>query len=111
MKHKDKMPDIEKHITKDKIRCLTLTSLLNNHHVKKIDLLIIDTEGYDYQILKQIPFDKIKPKIIIFEDRHLPLHQKEYCKELLIKNGYFLVRGIDCLACLKVNKSAPNKYF
>jgi tRNA G26 N,N-dimethylase Trm1 len=32
-----------------------------------INLLVIDTEGYDFQILKEIDLDKISPKVIHFE--------------------------------------------
>lgn len=98
LKHKDKLKDIEKYLITEKIRCSTLKSILAKYQVKKVDLLIIDAEGYDYQILKQIPFNKLKPKIIIFEDRHLSSNEKENCRKILIKNGYSIVRGIDCLA-------------
>jgi len=92
LKHKDKFPDLEKYLITEKIRCLTLNSLFNKYNLKKIDFLQIDTEGYDYYIVKQIPFDSIKPKMIRYEDRHLPLEQQKYCKNLLIKNGYTLIQ-------------------
>lgn len=101
IKYEDKIKNLRKYLIIEDIRCLTLKSLLNKHKVKKIDLLMIDTEGYDYNILKQIPFGKIKPKIIIYEDRHFNDVIKKKCQKLLIKNGYTIIRGVDCLAYIK----------
>ncbi|MBK7697246.1 MAG: FkbM family methyltransferase [Saprospiraceae bacterium] len=36
-----------------------------------IDLLHIDTEGYDWEILKQLRLAKYFPRPIIFEHKHL----------------------------------------
>ncbi len=101
IKHRDRIKDLDKRLITKKIKVLTLKSLLERHKVNRIDFLQIDTEGYDYHILKQIPFDKIKPSMIVFEDRHLPKNQKEYCQRLLIDNGYTIVRGLDCFAYLR----------
>ena len=48
-------------------------TLLDRHHVKKIDLLQIDVEGYDYELLKSFNFERIKPQLIRYEHRHLKL--------------------------------------
>ena len=55
---------------------------------KTIDLLQIDVEGYDYEIIKMIDFERVKPLIIHFEHGHLPIEQFEECLEVLIKQGY-----------------------
>ncbi len=101
LKHAHRIQDIEKHMITEKVAVVTLQALLKKHKVTKIDILQIDTEGYDYHVLKQIPFDKIKPSIIIFEDRHLTEKQKYLCQKLLADNGYITVRGIDCFAYLE----------
>lgn len=104
VKHKDKFPDLENYLITEKIRCLTLDSLFKKYNLKKIDFLQIDAEGYDYHIVKQIPFNKLKPKMIRYEDRHLSAEQQEYCKNLLIKNGYEIVKITgDTLAYLPEN--------
>ncbi len=90
-KHKDKFPELENYLITEKIKCLTLSSLFKKYNLKKIDLLQIDAEGYDYHIVKQIPFNKFKPVMIRYEDRHLSLEQKKYCKDLLFKNGYKVI--------------------
>ncbi len=101
LKHGDRIKDIDKRLMTQKIKVLTLKSLLEKYKVSKIDFLQIDTEGYDQYILKQIPFNKIKPSMIVYEDRHLSREEKEHCQKLLIENGYTIIRGLDCFAYLK----------
>ncbi len=101
LKHKNRINDIEKRIVLDKIKVMTLKSLINKNKISKIDLLQIDAEGYDYQIIKNIPFEIIKPAMIIYEERHLSNLEKESSKNLLKKQGYSIVQGLDVLALLK----------
>jgi FkbM family methyltransferase len=76
-------------------RCISLRKLLEECQVKQIDLLQIDTEGYDAEIIQNIDFDYIKPKIIRYEHGlHDGVMSKEkFIKvaELLHKNGYELI--------------------
>jgi len=50
---------------------VTLDMFCQRHHIEVIDFLKVDTEGYDFFVLRSIPWNRIKPKIIIceFEDR------------------------------------------
>ena len=54
-------------IVPEKVRCMTLSELLTDHQATEIDLLQIDTEGYDSEIIRNIDFQAVKPKIIRFE--------------------------------------------
>lgn len=42
-------------------------TIIKNYNIQRIDLLQIDAEGHDFTIIKDFPFDIIKPKIIRFE--------------------------------------------
>lgn len=53
------------------VESIRLDTLLNKHEVEKVDLLMIDVEGYDFIVLKTFPFSKIKPKIIRLEVVHI----------------------------------------
>lgn len=66
------------------VDCLTLSSLMKKHDVKKVDLLQIDVEGYDYEILKTI---KIKPPIVQYENMNLG-KDKEECFKFMQDMGY-----------------------
>jgi hypothetical protein len=54
--------------------------------IDTIDLLILDCEGYEFEILKSIDFSAIKPKVIRYEYKHIS--NKEECDEYLISQGY-----------------------
>jgi FkbM family methyltransferase len=86
-----------------KVPVQTFASLLKKHAVKTVSLLAIDTEGFDYQILKSIDFSKIRPQIIEFEHSHLSVSDESESHRLLISNGYELHRffGDDTLAILR----------
>jgi len=75
------------------VPCMAFQTLIKKHRVQKIDLLHMDTEGYDYHIIKSMKFDRIKPKIILYEDKHMTDLQRKFCEKLLQEQGYNLVRG------------------
>jgi FkbM family methyltransferase len=75
------------------VKCITLSNLLAKHGVKTIDLLQIDTEGYDFEIIKTIDFRETKPQIIRFEHAHLGPAEKGECIQLLLSHGYRVVTG------------------
>jgi FkbM family methyltransferase len=54
-------------IMAERVPCMTLGELLTRHEVAEIDLLQIDTEGYDAEILSHLDFDTIRPAIVRFE--------------------------------------------
>lgn len=80
----------EKDIMKTYVKTISFDELIKKHNVTKIDLLLIDTEGFDYKILKTINFKFNKPKIIRFEKINLDSTEKYLAKQLLKKNGYNL---------------------
>ena len=72
------------------MNCITFNDLIKKYKVKKIDLLHIDTEGYDYEILKTLDF-KIKPNMILFEHKNLGKNKRKAWK-LLRNKGYKLFK-------------------
>lgn len=54
-------------IIAEKVKCISIKELLEKENISKIDLLLIDTEGYDVEIIMNLDFSKIKPSIIRFE--------------------------------------------
>jgi FkbM family methyltransferase len=79
---------------KEKVPCISLNDLLKKHQVEKIDLLQIDTEGYDSEIILNLDFQVIKPKIIHFEHGLSTgiMSKEEFSTviEVLHNNGYEL---------------------
>lgn len=54
-------------IITEKVNCVTTEELLNQFGIRHLDLLQIDTEGYDAEIILNFDFSKVKPAIIHFE--------------------------------------------
>jgi len=49
------------------VKCTSFSDFIKSNAIDKLDLLLLDTEGYDHQILMSIDFTHIKPKMIRFE--------------------------------------------
>ncbi len=54
-------------IIEEKVSCISFNDLINQEDISKIDLVQIDTEGYDFEIVYSIDFNNFKPSIISFE--------------------------------------------
>ena len=69
---------------------IPLNELLKNNFIDKIDLLKIDTEGFDCEILKQVNFDKIGE--LVFE--HIWSSPEDLKREIgrLLAQGFTLRR-------------------
>lgn len=48
----------------------TFASLLRDYDVTSVDTLFTDTEGYDCELLPDFPFDRVRPRVIVFEFKH-----------------------------------------
>jgi FkbM family methyltransferase len=88
----DLIPDIADRIEERQVRCLSFDTILNEAQGRTVDLLQIDTEGYDYTILKMIDFSQLRPAIICYEHVHMSKAQQEESAALLFKEGYHLTR-------------------
>jgi len=67
------------------VQTISFHTLFGMTGVTTIDYLKIDTEGYDYEILKMFPWDTIKPSFIKFESEHIDV---DMAVELLQSHGY-----------------------
>jgi FkbM family methyltransferase len=82
-----------------KVQCRTMESLLREYGVERIDILQIDTEGYDYIILKSFDFERFRPSIVHYEHQHLSRADIAAAEGLLRSQGYRLRRdAYDTLA-------------
>jgi FkbM family methyltransferase len=98
---------VESYIFSKELEGIRLPDLLSQNQVDKIDILHIDTEGYDWKILSQLDLKTFQPKFILYECNHLS--KKELADSYtFLKDQYELFDvGIDVLA---VNKKALADY-
>lgn len=71
-----------------KCQATTLQFLLDKHNISNIDFFSLDVEGYEYEVLKGIDFNKIKIGNILLECNV----EKQYNKifTLLTTNGFYM---------------------
>jgi FkbM family methyltransferase len=87
------------------VPALTLESLLAKHRIERVNLLQIDTEGFDFEIIKMIDFKRTKPEIIHYENNFLNRRQKSECARILGGQNYSLLNlGIDTIAYLQPSR-------
>ena len=53
------------------VECVTLATLMRRHGLAAIDLLLLDTEGYDWTLLRSFDLAELRPRLVIYESRHL----------------------------------------
>lgn len=88
LKHRFAFPRLEDHIVEEDVQCVTLGHLIRKHGVQKIDLLVLEVEGHEFAIIKQIRSLGIRPLVVIFEHRHIHMDTLILCDTLLTEIGY-----------------------
>lgn len=81
-------PEMRGAIRQTTVECLSVASLLARNKIRTVDLLHIDAEGYDFILLQQFNFAVIRPKVVIFERKHLSKHSELAAKALMEQAGY-----------------------
>lgn len=64
----------ENDLIEKELESMTLNKLFKKYGLTKIDLLFVDTEGYDEKILKSIDFDRFDIKQIYYENLHCDIN-------------------------------------
>jgi FkbM family methyltransferase len=68
----------------------SVPELLRQQDIRRVDILMVDTEGFDLRVLQQIPFASIRPRLIVYEHKHLSHADQEAAKELLHRHCYMV---------------------
>jgi FkbM family methyltransferase len=79
---------IRPYIVSQSVTCERLDTLLCKHKVKKIDVFMVDVEGYDYEVLCQLDLERFKPRVILMEWYNLPDDEQAKSLALLTLHGY-----------------------
>ncbi|MFM8189743.1 MAG: FkbM family methyltransferase [Pirellula sp.] len=94
LSHKDRIPDIEQYLQTEDVRCLGLAHVVAKHRFPRVDLLASDTEGFDFEIVKQIDSLPSLPEFIYYE--HLHLSKLEYEQSLgFLKDRGYLTQAVN----------------
>lgn len=86
--HEDRIPGLEELIVAEDVPCRTLESIVREFALPRLDLLVSDTEGYDFEVIKQIDQLPCRPQFIHFESLHLTPSDLQSCLAFLHARGY-----------------------
>ena len=77
----------EDDIDKIPIKTIKFEDLIEKYSITEIDKILIDIEGYEYEILKDMDLKKVRINSILFEYKHFDGYQKtgEKLEEILKK--------------------------
>ncbi|WP_416672048.1 FkbM family methyltransferase [Egbenema bharatensis] len=82
----------DSHQQRCEVTTTTVAQICEEHHLREIDFLKIDTEGFDLMVLKGVPWDRVRPRVIEceFEDRKtVPLGYTFHdLAQYLVDRGY-----------------------
>jgi FkbM family methyltransferase len=79
---------VEQCIGVEVVETRTFTSLLSKHDVQRYDLLQIDTEGFDFEVIKLANLERVRPTLINYEHEHLSHDDQVRCWRYLMTLGY-----------------------
>jgi len=82
--------DVNARIEVIDVACATLSEIIEEAGLDHVDVFVIDVEGYDAEVVRQIDLARWRPHTIVFEYRHLPQADVDDVKQLLQSNGYQL---------------------
>lgn len=83
--------ELEPYVRSTPVPTMRLDTLFERHGVDRIDLFMVDTNGYDLVILRQFDVDRYRPKVIVFEHKHLSAAERA---EALAIVGDYRVRDL-----------------
>lgn len=96
---KDKVTDVDAIMESFEVPAHSPTELLKQYKLEDLDILQIDTEGFDAEIIRMMPFETIRPVIISFEILNLSDFDKNSVYNRLMDYGYSLSETkVDCVA-------------
>jgi FkbM family methyltransferase len=109
--HAALLPELERRLVQRTVPALTFDSLCAKHAAPAVDLLLLDTEGYDHVILDSIDWERHRPRLVVYEHYHFARAQRERTRGLMRDLGYdVLAEGFDTW-CLQAADDALSDTF
>jgi FkbM family methyltransferase len=78
----------QQNTTTIEVSCCRLNTLFAKHQITKIDLMVIDVEGADWMVARQLSLETYRPRIVYLEYNHLSDYEKTACAAHFLNYGY-----------------------
>jgi FkbM family methyltransferase len=93
LKHESEVPNLRALMVQHIVKCKSLRELILDNESTIADLLLVDVEGYDDAIVKQVDGKSVDPSLVVFERKHLDQGQIAACYKHLHCLGYDIVES------------------
>jgi len=91
-------------ITEELIPAMHLMKVIKNYNINSVDLLQIDTEGFDSEVIKMFDFTSLQPALIQYEHVHISKKERLDTQSSISAYGYYLIeKKNDTIAIRKEN--------
>lgn len=98
MSHEHLVPDIAARIESIDVPCVTFATLCARNGLDHVDVVQIDTEGYDREVLELIDVPRLRPCLVLYEHLHLDAGSRAAADALMAGHGFRRVSdGMDTL--------------
>ena len=91
MSHSDELSKLASRIFTVEVESRTVASLIAETDLTNVDFVHIDAEGFDDQIIRDLPLSASWAQFLIFEKKHLSRTRYSDLKRLLRQEGYKVV--------------------
>jgi FkbM family methyltransferase len=109
LKHVEHIPDIETRLLCTEVPTLTFDSLCRRYGVDDVDLLHIDAEGFDFEVIRSIDFDRYHPRLLVYEHYHQSEADRVACRDHVEEQGFeTFEQGMDTW-CLRRDDERPEE--
>jgi FkbM family methyltransferase len=106
---KDLRLTVDDCIRPELVTTCTFHTLLEKHGISAYELLQIDTEGFDYEVIKMALIERFRPLLVNYEHEHLKERDKVECWNYLRNQGYKLFTHEGNTAAYLVEKAWPRQ--
>jgi FkbM family methyltransferase len=98
-------------IVSESVQTISPQTLKNKYGLNQIVFLQIDTEGFDFEIIKMVISAGFSPKMIVFEHSHFTSQDLINCTVFLIENNYRVQQWGGNSLALSHQENGYEKYF
>ena len=97
----------EKNYIEETVQGIPLMDIIRDNNFKKVDLLQIDTEGYDADVIDLFDFECYHPILIQYEHVHLSDNRNNLTIRLLESKNYLVIKGKNDVMAIRRDRLNP----